>query len=503
MLVVWTLDSSYYVSVVDNFKIKLHNRKSDAETGSDPIDLTSYGVGRQFIRAFEVKRVVSSITVTDSGSGYQNKKRTIGSAGIITATDSISIKNHGYLEKEIVRYTAPTTGDSVTGLAENKDYYVVKLSDNEFSLSEVGIGSTGVDYYYNNRIFAKLSKTGGGSFNYQPISVTVEGTIGVSTRSGGQDFSAVLQPIVRGQISSVDLTQAGVGYGASEIINFNRQPVITFSNGESAQAEPVINNGKIDSILIKNSGRNYWAPPDVTIKSSTGNYAQLTAITDPTTGRINEIKVIKGGSGYVNGQTDIIITAPGLTAQVEAQIHPWQINLFERNLINIGSDDGIVEENADHTSLQYGHLYAPRPLREATYAISGEAEDNTLYGTPDLVRDAESGVEVSSVNHSPILGWAHDGNPIYGPYGFTNTDGSGSIVEMKSGYELKPNETNRPPLSLYPAGFFTEDYQFIGNGDLDEHNGRFAITPDYPKGIYAYHATIKSQNDATGPFEEL
>ena len=144
-------------------------------------------------------------------------------------------------------------------------------------------------------------------------------------------------PIVRGQISSVDLTQAGVGYGASEIINFNRQPVITFSNGESAQAEPIINNGKIDSILIKNSGRNYWAPPDVSIKSSTGNYAQLTPITDPTTGRINEIKVIKGGSGYVNGQTDIIITAPGLTAQVEAQIHPWQINLFERNLIKMGS----------------------------------------------------------------------------------------------------------------------------------------------------------------------
>ena len=95
----------------------------------------------------------------------KNKKRTIGSAGIITATDSISIKNHGYLEKEIVRYTAPTTGDSVTELAENKDYYVVKLSDNEFSLSEVGIGSTGFDYYYNNRIFSKLSKTGGGSFN--------------------------------------------------------------------------------------------------------------------------------------------------------------------------------------------------------------------------------------------------------------------------------------------------------------------------------------------------
>ena len=160
-------DSSYYVSVVDNFKIKIHNTKSDAETVTNPIDLTSFGIGRQFIRAFQTKRVVSSVTVLDPGSGYQNKKRTIGSVGIITSTDSISITNHGYLNKEVVRYTAPTTGDSVTGLAENKDYYVVKLSDNEFSLSEVGIGSTGVDYYYNNKIFAKLTKTGGGSFNYQ------------------------------------------------------------------------------------------------------------------------------------------------------------------------------------------------------------------------------------------------------------------------------------------------------------------------------------------------
>ena len=67
-----TTDSRYYVSVVDNFKIKLHNTESNAIAGTDPIDLTSYGVGRQFIRAFEVKRAVSSVTVLYSGSGYQN-----------------------------------------------------------------------------------------------------------------------------------------------------------------------------------------------------------------------------------------------------------------------------------------------------------------------------------------------------------------------------------------------------------------------------------------------
>ena len=90
---------------------------------------------------------------------------------------------------------------------------------------------------------------------------------------------------------------------------------------------------------------------------------------------------------------------------------------------------------------------------------------------------------------------------MHGPYAFTNTDGSGSIVEMTSGYELKPDLTNRPPVGVYPAGFFVEDYVYTGNGYLDEHNGRFAITPDYPKGIYAYHATINLQNDSTGIFE--
>ena len=43
---------------------------------------------------------------------------------------------------------------------------------------------------------------------------------------------------------------------------------------------------------------------------------------------------------------------------------------------------------------------------------------------------------------------------------------------------------------------------FKGNGDLDEHNGRFAKTPDYPNGTYAYYATIDSGKSASsGPFK--
>ncbi len=67
-----------------------------------------------------------------------------------------------------------------------------------------------------------------------------------------------------------------------------------------------------------------------------------------------------------------------------------------------------------------------------------------------------------------------------------------------------PN-TNRL-LALYsnkinPEGFFVEDYDFVDGGDLDQHNGRYTITPEYPNGIYAYFATIKEgQVETSGPF---
>ena len=111
------------------------------------------------------------------------------------------------------------------------------------------------------------------------------------------------------------------------------------------------------------------------------------------------------------------------------------------------------------------------------------------------------GVEKTSSYHSPIIGWAYDGNPIYGPYGFTDPQG-GNISQMVSGYELISNPTNRPPTSKFPLGYFIEDYIFTDRGDLDEHNGRFCVTPDYPNGRYCYFSTLNPFSvDSTGPFK--
>ena len=453
--------------------------------------MTNYGGGSQIIQSTSRKRVVTSVVVTDSGKGYQNKKRVVTTVGVSTALDRITITNHGYKEKEVIEYAAGTP--NIVGLSTNEKYYVRKIDDNTFSLSLVGTGNTVKDFYYANNIITNLRSTGDGSFNYEPIKVIVSGTVGVTTFAG-QDFQCKVQPIFRGSVDSVDNTNKGVGYGSSEILNFNRQPYLSCESGKGALLTPIINNGKIVEVVVNSPGSGYNSPPNLVLTGS-GQYAQLVPIVNE--GRIAEVKVVNGGVGFTTSQTFLTASPAGSNARVDAEIREWNVNVFERDFENIKDDDGFLDESIDNSSIEYCSLYAPRPLRESTYSLAGESVDNTNYGIADL--QIENGIEVASNFHSPILGWAYDGNPIYGPYGYTNPDG-GTIKQIESGYELQVNAANRPAVSIFPGGFFIEDYTFTERGDLDEHNGRFCITPDYPKGRYCYFTTLNSINDSTGPF---
>ena len=101
--------------------------------------------------------------------------------------------------------------------------------------------------------------------------------------------------------------------------------------------------------------------------------------------------------------------------------------------------------------------------------------------------------------HSPILGWAFDGYPIYGPYGYAKLDGNGDVVRLASSYQLKQGTRPSGPGGAYD-GSYIEDYEYVaGSGSLDEHNGRFAITPEYPEGTYYYVVTIDANGDAAYP----
>ena len=95
--------------------------------------------------------------------------------------------------------------------------------------------------------------------------------------------------------------------------------------------------------------------------------------------------------------------------------------------------------------------------------------------------------------HSPIIGWAADGFPIYALYGFSHPmEASSAIEEMKTGYALKKGERpgGRNAPDGYYDGAFAEDYEYVGgDGNLDECNGRFCVTPEFPGGTYANFMT--------------
>lgn len=139
--------------------------------------------------------------------------------------------------------------------------------------------------------------------------------------------------------------------------------------------------------------------------------------------------------------------------------------------------------------------------------------------------------------HSPILGWVRDGFPVYGPYGYANaTNPASDVRRMISGFVPRDvsvasvsNRTtlpawagraqNRsttlaaaqygPPVSTTrPFGRYLEDNDYLGDFgfaqgthfDLDEFNGRFCVTPEFPNGTYAYFTAIGTNGAPAFPY---
>ena len=486
-------DSSYFVSVQNSYTIKLHNTISDVISGINTINLSSYGIGNHIFESYNKKSIVASINIINSGSGYENKKRTVGSIGISTSSNSIEIYNHGFNSGDIVKYS--TEGTVIGGLTNNTNYYVTKIDNDKFILSNVG-GENNIDFYYRTAQYINLTSFGVGThiFNYPEISVEVIGNVGISSISGNS-FKCQVQPIFRGSITSIYLSNKGVGYGSSDIINYIRKPNITLSTGSDAQLTPIINNGQISEVLVNNAGKNYKSPPDLQIIGDGFGAVLVPVISN---GQLISIKVLEGGIGYTQKNTTVLASTSGLGVVFDPRIQTWRVNLFQKNIKNITSDDGFITNGiSSKYGLQYANLYAPRKLREILYAT--DQSGKILYGKKDLKRVDNS--EVSSTDHSPIIGWSYGGNPIYGPYGYITKKG-GTISQMKSGYKLDL-KANRPSLSEFPEGFFIEDYTYKKVNDetfLDENNGRFCVTPEFPNGIYAYFATFNLSADSSGNF---
>lgn len=107
--------------------------------------------------------------------------------------------------------------------------------------------------------------------------------------------------------------------------------------------------------------------------------------------------------------------------------------------------------------------------------------------TGETWRDYSIDSSRAKSEHSPIVGFAFDGYPIYG---FVGWDEDGATREITSSYRLKDGETGYNGI---------DDYEYVqGLGDLDSCNGRWGATPEFPNGTYHYVTTFLNGNGDLG-----
>ena len=459
-----TNNGFYFVRVNNNRTVSLYETYEDYESNSNVVGFSTGTFGKHKITTTDLKNTISSIEVLSGGSGYTNRKLIVKPSGISTITNSINFKNHGFNTGELIEYNYETS--QITGLSTSNQYYVLKIDENSFRICNAGVGGTDASYYIK-KYYETFSDGGSGYqyFSYPEISVSVKyNPVGFGTTT--QTYKeVVVTPIVKGKIEQLYLYENGTGYG-STILNYQKNPSITVKNGKSAELKPNISNGQIVSVSVQYGGREYYSLPDLDVKdlSGSGSGAKLRPIIN--NGRIQQVIVLSSGIGYSDNQTYITVNPSGSGVKFSPTVRGLTVN----NNYKFG-DEILLETN-----------------NKLQYTVSSYF--GALRTTFEEVEDTRSG----------IIGWAYDGNPIYGPYGYPDPAIPLGVKRLESGYTLdSSNVIDRP--SGFDDGFFVEDYKFSpSNTSLDERNGRYGVTREFPNGVYAYFATIDEDGNPTFPY---
>ena len=311
--------------------------------------------------------------------------------------------------------------------------------------------------------------------------------------SGYQKPPYVLLNGVSGKAEAILTGDSVTSIISTNTESYTASPLVEITSGRNALLAPIVTTGELTSLQIVNPGEYYSSPPVILISdiNGKGRFAQYTAVIS-TDGKIIDTIKVDGGKFYTQDGIRVTIIPDALNngAEATSTIYEWVKNRYYDNSQNIDDNGGIVVTNSDNES-HYGVVGNPRQLR---YRLGDNLTSITLQ-------------ETATLTHSPILGYAYDGHPIYGPYGHSDPlDKDSSIVRLKSGYSLKATRSGGPVQDIgpYPLGTFVDDYEWVadiesGITKLDRNNGRFCVTPEYPSGVYAYFLTIDSNQNSVYP----
>ena len=453
-------NGTYYAKIDNSTTIKIFRTKNDYSLGINTVGFSTYtSSGTHKFTTQSEKTTINEIVVIDGGSGYTNRKLIVNPSGISTVNDTVTFKNHGFSDGDLIQYNFETS--SISGISTANRFYVLKLDDNTFRLCDAGVGGTNRTNYDRQK-FVDFSSSGSGYqyFQYPDISAFIE-YVGVGTNI---TETVVATPRVLGSIVDSYVYESGSGYG-STIFNYHKKPTVSIKNGKDGSLVPNIVNGQISSVTINYGGTEYYSIPKLEVVDPTGlgKGAKIRPVI--TNQKITDVKIVSVGIGYSTSSI-IKVTSSGSNAKISCNVRSLTIN----------------------DNLKYGN------------EVLNETDNNLQYSISGYNQKLQKAFKESSSKISRIIGWAYDGNPVYGPYGYSDPDDTNSSpIRLNSGYELNITNVEDRPVG-FSSGFFIEDYQYKNSGHLDKNNGRFAKTPEFPNGVYAYYATIDSSNDPTFPY---
>jgi YHYH protein len=210
---------------------------------------------------------------------------------------------------------------------------------------------------------------------------------------------------------------------------------------------------------------------------------------------------------YVNGSSTDATPGNGLTGD-----GVWNRDGYHNESVTF--DPALAHQAGSN----YHYHAQPIALR---YQLGDHVEYNATTN-----RYTESSTPVTK--HSPILGWAADGLPLYGPYGYSSPlDSNSGVRRMVSGFALRAGLVNRTSLpawaqriqtvafkngptvsATYLLGHYIEDFDYLGDlgytlgthFDINEQNVRWCVTPEFPSGTYAYFTTINADGTPAFPY---
>jgi len=316
---------------------------------------TKMPVQKALADTFYNNGAIEDVSVISGGVGYTTDQQT---------TIQISDTTTGFgAEAEIVSVGPNgeiTEIDIIPDVVDSGDLD----SDSELIESDGIIESTGEDYFAGARV--EISSSTGIGATVEPI--IVEGRIiGFNIIDGGGGYQttdnvnitvggAELVPVISqsdGSILEVRTIDEGVGYASDPTLTLIPTDVGTGLYGNpSAVINAHVFEGSIVNTTIEDPGKDYFADNETTITiSGDGEGASAVPIVDPDSGKVVQVIVDSGGSGYTSAV--LKVDGAGTGAEIEAVIGGSDISGFQSIIEQTAVEGAIYSINVTNPGEGY------------------------------------------------------------------------------------------------------------------------------------------------------